>query len=89
QVVFAPNPLNPQSKLSFTTEREGPARALLFDIHGRLVRTILDKTRLPVGTHEFTFDGKTDRGAAISSGVYFYRVESTAGRSEGQIVILK
>ncbi|HYQ90320.1 MAG TPA: FG-GAP-like repeat-containing protein, partial [Candidatus Binatia bacterium] len=31
QVVFAPNPLNPQSKLSFTTEREGPARALLFD----------------------------------------------------------
>ncbi|HYQ90321.1 MAG TPA: FlgD immunoglobulin-like domain containing protein, partial [Candidatus Binatia bacterium] len=89
QVAFAPNPLNPQSKLSFTTEREGPARALLFDIHGRLVRRILDQSRLPVGAHEFTFDGKTDRGAALSSGVYFYRVESTGGRSEGQIVILK
>jgi len=89
QTVFAPNPLNPQSKLSFTTERDGPARALLFDIHGRLVRTILDQGRLPAGTHEFTFDGKTDRGAALSSGVYFYRVESTGGRSQGQIVILK
>jgi hypothetical protein len=89
QVVFAPNPLNPQSKLSFTTVKEGPARALLFDIHGRLVRTILDQGRLPAGAHEFTFDGKTDRGAALSSGVYFYRVESTDGRSQGQIVILK
>jgi len=89
QVVFAPNPLNPQSKLSFTTDREGPARALLFDIHGRLVRTLLDQGRLPAGTHEFIFDGKTDRGASLSSGVYFYRVESTGGRSEGQIVVLK
>jgi hypothetical protein len=89
QTVFAPNPLNPQSKLSFTTEREGPARAMLFDIHGRLVRTIVDQSRLPAGAHEFTFDGKTDRGAALSSGVYFYRVESTDGRSQGQIVILK
>jgi flagellar hook assembly protein FlgD len=75
--------------LTFSTEREGPARALLFDIHGRLVRTILKDARLPAGTHEFTFDGKTDRGAQISSGVYFYRVESTDGRSEGQIIILK
>ena len=49
----------------------------------------MSSARLPAGAHEYTFDGKTDRGAKLSSGVYFYRVESTEGRYEGQIVILK
>ena len=86
---FAPNPFNPQSKLSLTTAREGPAQALLFDIQGRLVRTLLDTPRLPAGPHELSFDGKNDRGGPLSSGVYFYRVRSTEGVVDGQIVILK
>jgi hypothetical protein len=89
EATFAPNPLNPTSKLSFATEREGAARVTIFDLQGRLVRKLLDVGRLPAGPHELLFDGKTDRGATLSSGVYFYRVESVGGRQEGQIVILK
>jgi hypothetical protein len=87
--AFAPNPLNPQSKLTFTTGREGPAKALFFDIQGRLIRTLLDVPRLAAGPHEYSFDGKNDRGRALSSGVYFYRVQSIEGVFDGQIVILK
>ena len=87
--AFAPNPLNPRTKLTFVTDRDGPANARLFDIHGRLVRTLLDTARLPAGAHEYTFDGKGDQGASLSSGVYFYRVETPSETSQGQIVILK
>ena len=87
--AFAPNPLNPQSKLTFATGREGPARALLFDIQGRLIRTLLDTPRLAAGPHDYSFDGKDDRGRSLSSGVYFYRVRSVEGVFDGQIVILK
>ncbi|HYQ95918.1 MAG TPA: T9SS type A sorting domain-containing protein, partial [Candidatus Eisenbacteria bacterium] len=86
---FSPNPLNPQSKLTFATGREGPAKALLFDIQGRLVRTLLDTPRLAAGPHEYSFDGRNDRGRTLSSGVYFYRVQSIEGVFDGQIVILK
>jgi hypothetical protein len=86
---FAPNPLNPTSKLSFETAREGHARVRIFDLQGRLVRTLLDTPHLAPGSHNLMFDGKTDRGATLGSGVYFYRVESIDGSSEGQIVILK
>ncbi len=89
RVSFAPNPLNPSSKLAFTTSREGPAKASLFDLHGRLVRTLVDIARLPVGEHEFWFDGKSDRGALLPSSVYFYRVECTEGSFKGQVVILE
>jgi hypothetical protein len=87
--AFAPNPLNPQSKLTFATGREGPAKALLFDIQGRLIRTLLDTPRLAAGPHEYSFDGKNDRGRSLPSGVYFYRVQSIDGAFDGQIVILK
>jgi hypothetical protein len=86
---FSPNPLNPRSKLTFTTARAGPAKARIFDIQGRLVRTLLDVTNLEPGTHEYSFDGRTGHGTQLSSGVYFYRVESTEETIGGQLVILK
>src|SRR5207253_8754805 len=62
RVVFAPNPLNPVTRLSFITLRDGPASAVLFDVQGRRIRTLLDVTRLPAGTHEYCFDGRGDHG---------------------------
>ena len=88
-VVFAPNPLNPRSKLTFATTRPGSARAQLFDLQGRLVRTLLDVAVLEAGTHEVFFDGKSSRGQPVSSGVLFYRLTSTEGTFEGRIVVLK
>ena len=86
---FAPNPINPTGDLRFATEREGSARIRLFDLQGRMVRTLLDTPRLAAGPHAIRFDGRDLRGAQLPSGVYYYRVESTAGVFEGQIAILK
>ena len=87
--AFAPNPFNPTTRLTFSTGREGPAKVVLFDIQGRLVRTLLDAARLPAGDHEYAFNGKGDRGEKLPSSVYFYRVETTEGRFDGRIIILK
>jgi len=88
-VVFAPNPLNPVTRLSFSTLREGPASVAIFDVHGRSVRTLLDTARLPAGSHEYRFDGRGDHGETLPSSVYFYRVMTTEGRFDGRITILK
>ncbi|TMQ51429.1 MAG: hypothetical protein E6K71_00390 [Candidatus Eisenbacteria bacterium] len=87
--VFAPNPFNPSTRLTFSTQREGPAKAFLFDVQGRRVRTLLDTARLSAGPHDYRFDGKGDRGETLPSSVYFYRVQSTEGTFEGRIIILK
>ena len=87
--AFAPNPFNPATRLTFSTAREGPGKVFLFDIQGHRVRTLLDAARLPAGDHEYAFNGKGDRGEKLSSGVYFYRVDTTDGRYEGRIIILK
>lgn len=83
-----PNPFNPSTTISF--ELPSPAHAVLeiFDVHGRIVRTLADKT-FPAGHHSVEWDGRNANGRAAGSGVYFYRLRA-AGRSEAKkMVILK
>ena len=61
----------------------------LFDLNGRLVRTLLESTVLPAGTHDVTIDGRGRGGESLPSGVYFYRVETVGGVARGQFSILK
>jgi hypothetical protein len=88
-VTVAPNPLNPSGTVSFSTPRSGFIRIRLYDLHGRVVRTIADATLAPAGPHEYKFDGRNDRGVPIATGVYFYRLETPDGTTGGRIAILR
>lgn len=85
----SPNPLNPQGTLRFTTLRSGEVSARLFDVTGRLVRTIARSEHFEPGKHAVVIDGRDDRGAALATGVYFYRMETPEGTNEGRVVIAK
>ncbi len=85
----SPNPLNPQAKLTFVTTQPGVASAQVFDLNGRLVRTLMAQQSLSPGIHEVTVDGRNDQGNRLASGVYFYRVRSVDGVSKGTFVMLK
>jgi hypothetical protein len=84
-----PNPLNPEGFLRFTTAIAGAVSVRLFDVNGRLVRTIWSARTTSPGDQEVRIDGKDAGGRALRSGVYFYRIDG-AGRSEaGRFTILK
>jgi hypothetical protein len=85
----SPNPLNPTGVLSFATTREGPVTVGLYDVQGRLVKTLLDRFRLGPGSHQVRFDMTGARGGALASGIYFYRIDAPDGRSEGRVTVLK
>jgi hypothetical protein len=84
-----PNPLNPSGVLVFRTLKPGRVRVTIFDLHGRLVRTLTDTPRLPAGEQEVRIDGRGERGEVLPSGVYFYRVISPDGTITGRFAILK
>ncbi len=70
-----PNPFNPRTKISFDLARPGQTRLSIFDVRGMLVRQLLDAD-LPAGPHTAVWDGLDQRGLAVGSGAYFYRLES-------------
>jgi hypothetical protein len=87
--LLAPNPLRGSGVLSFVTTAEGPARLILFDGHGRRVRTLLDVESLPVGYHDLSVDPRADTGRELPSGVYFYRLETKEGIRTGRMALIR
>ena len=78
QASIAPNPLNPKATLTFTTSRSGALRVDLFDVQGRLVRTLMDEPSSAAGYHDVTIDGSDGNGVRLASGVYFAKIRSSA-----------
>lgn len=71
----APNPFNPRTTIEFNLERAGQVRLRIYDVMGRLVRTLVDR-ELDVGGHQVVWDGKTEKGLPVSGGVYLYYLET-------------
>jgi len=72
-----PNPFNPMTVIRFSLPDQMQVKIVLYDVLGRLVRTLVDK-ELPAGDREVMWDGKSDGGVNAPSGVYLCRI--TAGR---------
>jgi len=87
--TVAPNPLNPEATLTFTTSRQGAVRIDLFNIQGRLVRRLVDDPAMAAGLHESIIDGRGSRGEKLPSGVYYIRGTSSEGAFKQLITILK
>ncbi len=70
-----PNPFNPSTSIRFQIAERSRVTLELYDIAGRLVRTLVSGVR-EGGSHEVTWNGNNDAGGPAPSGVYFYRLRS-------------
>jgi flagellar hook assembly protein FlgD len=75
--------------VTYRTTRTEPVRIELFDIHGRLVRRLVDEPSLPAGAHQARIDGRGAHGEKLPSGVYYIRGTSSEGEFKQLITILK
>jgi hypothetical protein len=69
----APNPSRGSQALTFTLPSRGEVRMDVFDLAGRLVRT-LERGTLAAGPHRVTWDGLDAVGAPAPPGIYFVRL---------------
>lgn len=83
-----PNPSNPRSSIFFETASPGPVRIDVFDVAGRHVRSLADRT-YPDGRHRVDWDGRNEEGRAMSSGVYFVVLRHAGGSEQTKISLLK
>ncbi len=83
-----PNPFNPSTRLAFSLSQSCEVLLRIYDLAGRPVRTLVDGWR-EAGRHEVTWDGRDNRGRMLSSGVYFYRLETPHQSDSVKLVLLK
>jgi hypothetical protein len=83
-----PNPFNPSTTIRFETAAKDHVQLAVYDANGQLVRTLVDDVR-PLGKHEVTWDGRSNAGNPVGSGVYFYRLVAGKFSESRKMVLLK
>ena len=76
----------PTSKLEFRVDAASRVRLQIFDVHGRLVRTLVDQDAA-AGTFAATWDGRAEDGVRAARGVYYARLSAGAQSAERRIVL--
>jgi hypothetical protein len=69
-----PNPARGGTHIHFDLLASGPVALRIFGPDGALIRTLVDGP-LPAGPGMVEWDGCSDRGQAVPSGVYFYQLK--------------
>jgi hypothetical protein len=82
-----PNPFNPATTVAFDLARSATVRIGIYDVSGRLVRTLVDRS-MEAGSHEVGWNGTNNAGISVPSGLYFYRMMTSEGFTATRKMIL-
>ncbi len=82
-----PNPFNPETTIEYDVPKLSHIRIAIYNQLGQRVRTLVDQTR-PAGRYKVSWDGTDDFGKKLTSGVYFYRLESDQFQATRKMVYI-
>ena len=78
-----PNPFNPSTTISYSLPKAGAVKLIVYDILGREVANLVNKEQ-NVGNYKVQFDAST-----LTSGIYFYRLQSGGFVETKKLVLLR
>jgi len=88
QLQNYPNPFNPETKIVFDLPEPGQVKLEIYNIKGQKVKTLLDCYMSP-GRSEMVWNSKDDNGKRVSSGVYFYRLQTPGKNITKKMLLLR
>jgi len=82
-----PNPARTGATLRFSLPAGGDATLALYDVSGRLVRSLARGER-PAGEHVVRWDGLDESGNAAPAGLYFARLSAAGSTRTTRLVLM-
>jgi len=83
-----PNPFNPYTEIRFRVPTAGKINLSIYDARGRLVKTLLSGYH-EAGSGKVTWDGKSNSGQKVASGLYFCRLVAGKYSKTIKVVLLR
>jgi hypothetical protein len=85
-----PNPFNPTTTIRYSIASAGHVSLKIYNAAGQLVRTLVDEEQAPRAEgFSIPWDGASDSGHSVASGVYFYRLTANNFSQTRKTVLLK
>ena len=83
-----PNPFNPETEIRFQIPEANYVVVRIFNTLGQEIRTLVDG-EVQAGHHSVRWDSKDNNGNLISSGVYFYQLQSGNFSQTKKMILLR
>lgn len=83
-----PNPFNPSTTVEFSISQNQEVNISVFNIKGQKVKT-LSKGMMEKGLHRIVWDGRNDTGHSVSSGIYFFMMDTQGYQKVKKAILLK
>jgi len=83
-----PNPFNPETNIQFDVAENSDVNVSIFNIMGQKVATLVNGN-MDAGIYHIKWNGISDKGIALPSGMYFYKMKSLEYLSVKKLVLVK
>jgi len=83
-----PNPFRARTTLEFILPERRDVRLVIYDVLGRRVRTLVDRS-FDAGRHTMRWDGRNTFGQPVASGIYLGRLEVGDQRQVQRLVLVR
>ncbi len=83
-----PNPFNPTTEIRYSLPVNEKVELAIYNALGQKIKTLLN-TRQEAGFHSIAWDGTNNRGKAVSSGIYLYRINAGMFSAIKKMILLK
>jgi hypothetical protein len=85
-----PNPFNPVTTIRYGIRERGHVSLKIYNVAGQLVRTLVNQVRTPrEEAFTVTWDGRSNAGQQVASGVYFCRMVARDFTQTRKVVLLR
>lgn len=82
-----PNPFNTKTNIRYVLLNDSHVRIMIYDLLGQLISTLINKDQTS-GAKMVQWDGTNHQGYSVSSGMYFYRIESEKQSETRKLMLL-
>ena len=83
-----PNPFNDETTFKFNLSQSGKVSLKVYNLLGQEVCALFEGYK-PAGEHSVKWDGRSDQGLPLASGLYIYRLEAGGKVLAGKAVLMK
>lgn len=83
-----PNPMVGKTTIQFAVDKPGKVSLKIYNLSGQVVKTLIDN-RETKGLKSVVWDGKDNNGKEVTTGVYFYELNTGNLKQTKKLVLIK
>lgn len=82
-----PNPFNSSARITYSLPKENRVSLQIFNMLGQRVAMLID-TKVTAGSHSLIWNGRSENGETVSSGMYLIHLKTESGSLTRKVVLL-